>query len=111
MCRIHPKVKLGVNCRMETDRHATRAGEAEERSLVPDIAWLELLGLEQLELAGAERGLRAAAGVKLGIDGVEMFFDGAHRNHELLRNGVIGQPGRHQAEHLQLARAQSFAER
>ena len=42
---------------------------------------------------------------------VDMAFDRSHRDHELLRNRLVGSPARHEAQHFKFAFAETFADR
>ena len=56
--------------------------------------------LQKIELSGLRHSLSAAAHIELGEDVVDVFFDGACGENELLRDVPVGGAGGDQAKHI-----------
>ena len=67
--------------------------------------------LQKIELSGLRHSLGAAAHVEFGEDVVDVLFDGACGENELLRDISVGEAGGDEAKHLALTLAQGFLER
>src|SRR6266511_5592431 len=68
-------------------------------------------GLEEPEFSGPGYGLGPAVGFKLAVHVADVFFTGAERTNQVLRNFLIGIAGRDAPQDFQLALAQGFNER
>lgn len=92
------------------DVHAGLAGADSLRRLRPGDAEGEASGLQETQLTASGDGLSAAADPQLAEDVVEMLLDGADRQHERVRNLLIGFARNQKPEDFQLALAERLDE-